>query len=70
MIYNLFLDAREYGSLIEAPKIDYNKIKNRLLEIENTDFYNLFDELKKEEIKNKFYSQKNFLSILLSKFMI
>ena len=44
LIYNLFLDAREYGSLIEAPKIDYNKIKNRLLEIENTDFYNLFDE--------------------------
>lgn len=70
LIYNLFLDAREYGSLIEAPKIDYNKIKNRLLEIENTDFYNLFDELKKEEIKNKFYYVIKTSEILSKKYEV
>lgn len=70
LIYNLFLDVREYGSLIEAPKIDYNKIKNRLLEIENTDFYNLFDELKKEEIKNKFYYVIKTSEILSKKYEV
>jgi hypothetical protein len=70
LIYNSFLDAREYGSLIEAPKIDYNKINNRLLEIENTDFYNLFDELKKEEIKNKFYYVIKTSEILSKKYEV
>lgn len=70
LIYNLFLDAREYGSLIEAPKIDYNEIKNRLSEIENTDFYNLFDELKKEEIKNKFYYVIKTSEILSKKYEV
>ena len=70
LIYNSFLDAREYGSLIEAPKIDYNEIKNRLLEIENTDFYNLFDELKKEEIKNKFYYVIKTSEILSKKYEV
>ena len=70
LIYNSFLDAKEYGSLIEAPKIDYNKIKNRLLEIENTDFYNLFDELKKEEIKNKFYYVIKTSEILSKKYEV
>lgn len=70
LIYNSFLDAREYGSLIEAPKIDYDEIKNRLLEIENTDFYNLFDELKKEEIKNKFYYVIKTSEILSKKYEV
>lgn len=70
LIYNSFLDAREYGSLIEAPKIDYNEIKNRLLEIENTDFYNLFDKLKKEEIKNKFYYVIKTSEILSKKYEV
>ena len=70
LIYNSFLDAKEYGSLIEAPKIDYNEIKNRLLEIENTDFYNLFDELKKEEIKNKFYYVIKTSEILSKKYEV
>ena len=70
LIYNSFLDVREYGSLIEAPKIDYDKIKNRLSEIENTDFYNLFDELKKEEIKNKFYYVIKTSEILLKKYEV
>ena len=70
LIYNSFLDAREYGSLIEAPKIDYNEIKNRLSEIENTDFYNLFDELKKEEIKNKFYYVIKTSEILSKKYEV
>ena len=70
LIYNSFLDAREYGSLIEAPKIDYNEIKNRLSEIENTDFYNLFDELKKEEIKNKFYYVIKKSEILSKKYEV
>ncbi|BBM43779.1 hypothetical protein JCM16777_2046 [Leptotrichia wadei] len=70
LIYNSFLDAKEYGSLIEVPKIDYNKIKNRLLEIENTDFYNLFDELKKEEIKNKFYYVIKTSEILSKKYEV
>lgn len=70
LIYNSFLDVREYGSLIEAPKIDYDKIKNRLSEIENTDFYNLFDELKKEEIKNKFYYVIKTSEILSKKYEV
>lgn len=70
LIYNSFLDAKEYGSLIEAPKIDYNEIKNRLSEIENTDFYNLFDELKKEEIKNKFYYVIKTSEILSKKYEV
>lgn len=70
LIYNLFLDAREYGSLIEAPKINYDEIKNRLSEIENTDFYNLFDELKKEEIKNKFYYVIKTSEILSKKYEV
>ena len=70
LIYNSFLDAKEYGSLIESPKIDYNEIKNRLLEIENTDFYNLFDELKKEEIKNKFYYVIKTSEILSKKYEV
>ena len=70
LIYNSFLDAREYGSLIEAPKIDYDEIKNRLSEIENTDFYNLFDELKKEEIKNKFYYVIKTSEILSKKYEV
>jgi hypothetical protein len=70
LIYNSFLDAKEYGSLIEAPKIDYNEIKNRLLEIENTDFYNLFEELKKEEIKNKFYYVIKTSEILSKKYEV
>jgi len=68
LIYNSFLDAREYGSLIEAPKIDYHKIKNRLSEIENTDSYNLFDEVKKDEIKNKFYYVIKTSEILSKKY--
>ena len=70
LIYNSFLDAREYGSLIEAPKIDYNEIKNRLSEIENTDFYNLFDESKKVEIKNKFYYVIKTSEILSKKYEV
>lgn len=70
LIYNLFLDAREYGSLIEAPKIDYDEIKNRLSEIENTDSYNLFDEAKKEEIKNKFYYVIKTSEILSKKYEV
>ena len=70
LIYNLFLDAREYGSLIEAPKIDYDKIKNRLSEIENTDSYNLFDEGKKDEIKNKFYYVLKTSEILSKKYEV
>jgi len=70
LIYNSFLDAKEYGSLIESPKIDYNEIKNRLSEIENTDFYNLFDELKKEEIKNKFYYVIKTSEILSKKYEV
>lgn len=70
LIYNSFLDAREYGSLIEAPKIDYNEIKNRLSEIENTDFYNLFDESKKDEIKNKFYYVTKTSEILSKKYEV
>lgn len=70
LIYNLFLDAREYGSLIEAPKIDYDKIKNRLSEIENTDSYNLFDEVKKDEIKNKFYYVIKTSEILSKKYEV
>ena len=70
LIYNSFLDAREYGSLIEAPKIDYDKIKNRLSEIENTDSYNLFDEGKKDEIKNKFYYVLKTSEILSKKYEV
>ena len=70
LIYNSFLDAREYGSLIEAPKIDYDEIKNRLSEIENTDSYNLFDEGKKEEIKNKFYYVIKTSEILSKKYEV
>ena len=70
LIYNSFLDAREYGSLIEAPKIDYDKIKNRLSEIENTDSYNLFDEVKKDEIKNKFYYVIKTSEILSKKYEV
>ena len=70
LIYNSFLDAKEYGSLIEAPKIDYNEIKNRLSEIENTDFYNLFDESKKVEIKNKFYYVIKTSEILSKKYEV
>ena len=70
LIYNSFLDAREYGSLIEAPKIDYHKIKNRLSEIENTDSYNLFDEVKKDEIKNKFYYVIKTSEILSKKYEV
>ncbi len=70
LIYNSFLDAREYGSLIEAPKIDYDEIKNRLSEIENTDFYNLFDESKKVEIKNKFYYVIKTSEILSKKYEV
>ena len=70
LIYNLFLDAREYGSLIEAPKIDYDEIKNRLSEIENTDSYNLFDESKKDEIKNKFYYVLKTSEILSKKYEV
>ena len=70
LIYNSFLDAREYGSLIEAPKINYDEIKNRLLEIENTDSYNLFDEGKKEEIKNKFYYVLKTSEILSKKYEV
>ena len=70
LIYNSFLDAREYGSLIEAPKIDYDEIKNRLSEIENTDSYNLFDEAKKEEIKNKFYYVIKTSEILSKKYEV
>ena len=70
LIYNSFLDAREYGSLIEAPKIDYDEIKNRLSEIENTDSYNLFDEGKKDEIKNKFYYVLKTSEILSKKYEV
>ena len=70
LIYNSFLDAREYGSLIEAPKINYDEIKNRLLEIENTDSYNLFDKVKKEEIKNKFYYVIKTSEILSKKYEV
>ena len=70
LIYNSFLDAREYGSLIEAPKIDYDEIKNRLSEIENTNFYNLFDESKKDEIKNKFYYVIKTSEILSKKYEV
>ena len=70
LIYNSFLDAREYGSLIEAPKINYDEIKNRLLEIENTDSYNLFDEGKKDEIKNKFYYVIKTSEILSKKYEV
>ena len=70
LIYNSFLDAREYGSLIEAPKINYDEIKNRLSEIENTDSYNLFDEAKKEEIKNKFYYVIKTSEILSKKYEV
>ena len=70
LIYNSFLDAREYGSLIEAPKIDYDEIKNRLSEIENTDSYNLFDEIKKDEIKNKFYYVIKTSEILSKKYEV
>ena len=70
LIYNSFLDAREYGSLIEAPKIDYDEIKNRLSEIENTDSYNLFDEAKKDEIKNKFYYVIKTSEILSKKYEV
>ena len=70
LLYNSFLDAREYGSLIEAPKIDYDEIKNRLSEIENTNFYNLFDESKKDEIKNKFYYVIKTSEILSKKYEV
>ena len=70
LLYNSFLDAREYGSLIEAPKINYSEIKNRLSEIENTDFYNLFDDIKKEEIRNKFYYVMKASEILSKKYEV
>ena len=41
-----------------------------LKEIENTDFYNLFDELKKEEIKNKFYYVIKTSEILSKKYEV
>ena len=70
LIYNSFLDAREYGSLIEAPKIDYDEIKNRLSEIGNTDSYNLFDKVKKDKIKNKFYYVIKTSEILSKKYEV
>lgn len=42
-LINVFKNSKEYGSILEVKKIDFEAIERRLIEVENTDTVDFFD---------------------------
>lgn len=67
-MYELFLEAKEYGSLIKIVNINYKIIEDRIEEIKNTSNYNLFENDKKEKVLDEFLPIIKNYKILLMKY--
>ncbi|WP_343336883.1 hypothetical protein TPELB_20030 [Terrisporobacter petrolearius] len=53
-LVDVFTDAKEYGSILQVEKVDFEKIENRLEEIEE-DIADLFSKDSRERILGKMY---------------
>ena len=66
-LVEVFTDAKEYGSILEVKKVDFERIENRLKEIEN-DTYSLLNRESRERILDIVNSIVNQAKVMSKKY--
>ncbi len=68
-LVDVFTDAKEYGSILEVERVDFEKIEDRLIEIEN-DVVDLFSKEKKNKVILKFPNLMKQYIIMMKKYNV
>ncbi|URN84940.1 BREX-1 system adenine-specific DNA-methyltransferase PglX [Acetobacterium wieringae] len=69
-LIEVFTDAKEYGSILEMPLLDFEALSKRIKEINETVYDNIMDRIAQDDIRNRFVPLLKQAEILVSKYEI